>query len=165
MQQMSPIDWALRPLKRYAQFSGRAPRAEYWWFWLAYVLLSIVLNILTRMSSIFGLLGILYLGLLIPMIAVGVRRLHDTNRTGWWLVAPAVPYILGVAMIFPALIQAGTAGTPPSFGSFGPAMILIAVGGILAFVIFIFSVMPGDKGPNRYGPDPYDEDNLEEVFA
>src|SRR5262245_53715349 len=100
---MSPMDWAMRPLKKYADFSGRAPRAEYWWFYLGYMIFAVVLNILISISPILGILGLVYLGLLIPMIAVGVRRLHDTNRTGWWLLAPAVPYLIGFAMIMPAM--------------------------------------------------------------
>jgi uncharacterized membrane protein YhaH (DUF805 family) len=163
MQELSPIDWALRPLRRYADFSGRAPRPEYWWFWLATMLLNIVLQILTRISAVFGLFGIVYLALIIPMIAVGVRRLHDTNRSGWWILAPAVPYFLGFALIIPAIMSGG--GVASGFASFGPAMIFMLIGFILAIVVFIFTVLPGTKGPNRFGPDPYDEDNLEEVFA
>jgi len=163
MDELTPVDWFMRPLKRYADFSGRAPRAEYWWFWLGYVLLSIVINILARISAIFGLLGLVYFALFIPMLAVGVRRLHDTNRSGWWLLAPAVPYAIGVALIFPALMRGGGAANP--FLSFGPAMIFMLIGFVLAIAIFIFTLLPGTKGPNRFGPDPYDPNNLEEVFA
>ena len=161
---MSPLDWAMRPLKRYAQFSGRAPRAEYWWFYLAYMILYFVLTILTRISSIFGILGIVFLALIIPMITVGVRRLHDTNRTGWWLLAPLVPYLIGFAMVFPA-IMAGAAGANPfSMASFGVAGIFMLIGFVLGIAVFIFTVLPGTTGPNKYGPDPYGGE-LEEVFA
>lgn len=162
MQELSPVEWAMRPLKRYAQFSGRAPRAEYWWFWLAYVLASILIQILARVWFAFALLGLLYLGLIIPMIAVGVRRLHDTNRSGWWLLAPLVPYVVGLAMIVPAM-RSSTA--LPTLAAFGPALALVGIGAVLAIVIFVFTVLPGTKGPNRFGPDPYDEDDLQEVFA
>jgi uncharacterized membrane protein YhaH (DUF805 family) len=160
---MSPIDWAVLPLKKYATFSGRAPRAEYWWFYLGYMILYVLLQVLVRISAVFGLLGLAYLGLIIPMLAVGVRRLHDTNRSGWWLLAPIVPYAAGFAMIIPQVV--GGAGTAAAMTTAGPAMILLAIGFILAIVIFIFTVLPGTKGPNRYGADPYDEDNLHEVFA
>jgi uncharacterized membrane protein YhaH (DUF805 family) len=49
--------------------------------------------------------------------------------------------------------------------AFGPAMIFMLIGFVLAIVVFIFTVLPGTKGPNRFGPDPYDENDLEEVFA
>jgi uncharacterized membrane protein YhaH (DUF805 family) len=163
MRDLSPIYWAIRPLKRYANFSGRAPRAEYWWFWLGYVLLDVVLQILVRISPLFGLLGFLYLGLIIPMVAVGVRRIHDIDRTGWWLAAPLVPYSIALVWIFPALMR-----SPNNLDAFfvaGPSMIFMLIAVALAVVVFIFTVAPGTKGSNRFGPDPYDEDNLQEVFA
>jgi uncharacterized membrane protein YhaH (DUF805 family) len=163
---MSPVDWAIRPLKRYAQFSGRAPRAEYWWFYLGYIILYAILTILTRISAIFGILGIVYLGLIIPMIAVGVRRLHDTNRTGWWLLAPMIPYLIGLAMIVPAIISGAAGGVNPfNMASLGAAGIFFMIGFVMAIVVFIFTVLPGTKGPNRFGDDPYGPGNLDEVFA
>jgi len=162
---MSPVDWAMRPLKRYAQFSGRAPRAEYWWFYLAYMIFYVVLMILTRISSIFGILGLVFLALIIPMIAVGVRRMHDTNRSGWWLLAPAVPYLIGLALIFPAIVSGAAGGVSPfNMASFGIAGIFMLIGFVLAIVVFVFTVLPGTKGPNKYGADPYGGE-LEEVFA
>ena len=163
---MSPVDWAIRPLKRYAQFSGRAPRAEYWWFYLGYIILYAILTILTRISAIFGILGLVYLGLIIPMIAVGVRRLHDTNRTGWWVLAPMIPYLIGLAMIVPAIISGAAGGVNPfNMASLGAAGIFFMIGFVMAIVVFIFTVLPGTKGPNRFGDDPYGPGNLDEVFA
>jgi len=161
---MSPIDWAMRPLKRYADFSGRAPRPEYWWFWLAYVLLDVIIQILTRISGIFGLLGLVYLGLFIPMIAVAIRRLHDTDRRGWWLLAPLVPYFAAFVIMFPAFMANPTGGLA-LFAAVGPALILMLIGFVLAIAILIFMVLPGTPGPNRFGADPYNPDNLEQVFA
>ena len=84
---LSPIDWAKKPLQKYADFSGRAPRSEYWWF----VLLQMVVMIFAMLvDSMLGTdvggtgYGYVYmltgLALLVPCIAVGVRRLHDTDR-------------------------------------------------------------------------------------
>jgi uncharacterized membrane protein YhaH (DUF805 family) len=98
------------------------------------------------------------------MIAVGVRRMHDTDRTGWWLLAPIVPYLIALALILPSLMQPSAGGIAALF-QFGPAAILMLIAFVLAIAVFVFSVLPGTKGPNRYGPDPYDEENLEEVFA
>ncbi len=163
----SPVEWAITPLKKYAQFSGRAPRAEYWWFYLGYIILAIVLNVLTGISEIFGLLGIAYLALIIPAIAVGVRRLHDIDRTGWWLLAPILPYAIGFAMMLPAIMSgAADPANPFNMTGLGLASIFLLLGLAMAITLFIFSLLPGTKGPNRYGPDPYGEqENLEAVFS
>ena len=163
----SPMEWALTPLKRYAQFSGRAPRAEYWWFYLGYLILAVLLNFLTGISEIFALFAIVYLALVIPMIAVGVRRLHDIDRTGWWLMAPILPYAIGFAMMFPAMVSgAADPANPFNMAGLGLASIFLLLGVAMAITIFIFSLLPGTKGPNRYGPDPYgQQENLEAVFS
>ena len=104
---MSPIDWAKRPLQKYADFSGRAPRAEYWWFVLAlivcYIVISIIESVIGLNRMVMGVYGplmiLLWLATLVPQIAVSVRRLHDTNRSGWWLLVVVIPYaILGFTM-------------------------------------------------------------------
>lgn len=159
---MSPIDWATRPLKKYADFSGRAPRAEYWWFYLLIVLAYAVAMIVDSIVGIalFGpygvVTGIVLLALLLPSLAAGVRRLHDTNRTGWWMAAPIVAYAIGFGMmgttlLDPASVQAGDA----DLGSMGLAMIFLLIGFALAVTLFVFLVLPGTKGPNKYGDDPY----------
>ena len=91
---MTPVDWATRPLKKYADFTGRAPRAEYWWFYLGMVVAYLVAMIIDSLVSIemFGPYGVvtclLALALIVPGLAVTFRRLHDTNRSGWWILCP-----------------------------------------------------------------------------
>ncbi len=99
------MNWYLTVLKKYAVFSGRARRKEYWYFVLFNVLISLVLGFidgllgLTPEGSGFGLLGGFYsLAVLIPGIAVAVRRLHDTGRSGWWLLIGFIP-IIGVIVL------------------------------------------------------------------
>src|SRR3954468_23001946 len=114
---MTPVDWAKRPLQKYADFSGRAPRAEYWWFFvgivICYILLTIVESILGIRKMVVGLYGpltaLLWLATIVPSLAVGARRLHDTNRSGWWLLMPFVPYAIALALAGPA-IMAGSVG-------------------------------------------------------
>ncbi len=157
---MSPIDWATRPLKKYADFSGRAPRAEYWWFVLFYLIASIVAQIVDSIVGIkvLGPYGIvtcaLIAALIIPSIAVSVRRLHDTNRTGWWLLAPAIPYGIGFAMMGPAMLDPASADV----GSLGVASLFLLVGLVLAIVLLVFYCTAGTKGANQYGEDPYGGD-------
>jgi uncharacterized membrane protein YhaH (DUF805 family) len=165
---MTPIEWATRPLKKYADFSGRAPRAEYWWFYLFLIIAYFVAVFIdmTLGSSLIGPYGILttllWLAILIPTIAVGVRRLHDIDRTGWWMLAPIVPYLIGFAMMGPALLNPEQAATATA--SMGIGGIFMMIGAVMALVLFVFSLLPGTKGPNRFGPDPYGE-NLETVFS
>lgn len=166
MQNLSPVEWALRPVKKYAVFSGRAARAEYWWFYLGTMIVSIPIAILDRVLGDTGALSGAYnIALLLPGIGVTARRLHDTDRSAWWLLLLFFPFfIAGFVAAFSARL--GGADSDP-FSSMGPAMILAIIAMIvLAIVLFIFMVLPGNPRPNRYGPDPYDDgSDLEEVFA
>lgn len=152
---MSPIDWAKRPLQKYADFSGRASRPEYWWFVLAlivaYVVLTIVESILGINHMIGGVYGplvvLLWLATLVPQISVGVRRLHDTNRSGWWLLMPIVPYVIAGAIAGPAMLSGNMAGL-------GMAGIFLMIGGICAIVLLVFMILSGTPGDNRYGSAP-----------
>jgi len=137
------MEWMLLPLKRYAQFSGRSRRKEYWMYVLFLFIVAIVLSIIesilglgghavltseTSSSGVFygalvnrGILSNLFLlATFIPSLAVGVRRLHDTNRSGWWYLLAFVPLIGSIVL----LVWFCTAGTP---------------------------------GPNNYGDDPMSE--------
>ncbi|MDH5361600.1 MAG: DUF805 domain-containing protein [Gammaproteobacteria bacterium] len=98
-------------VKKYAVFSGRARRAEYWFFTLFYLIFSIVLTLidsatgLMSMQSGMGVLSTLFgLALIIPSIAVTIRRLHDSGKSGWWLLFMLIP-LLGwiVGLIFMVL--------------------------------------------------------------
>ena len=115
MQKLSPIGWALRPLKRYAEFSGRSSRAEFWWFFLASFIIGIVFNILIAVASIFWVLYVIYaLALLIPNIAVGIRRLHDTDKSGWWLLIGLIP-LVGIIVLIVLFATDGQPG-PNQYG-------------------------------------------------
>ncbi len=87
-------------LSKYADFSGRARRSEYWFWGLATILGYMVALILTAIAKPFTLLAIIfYLGILVPSIAVGARRLHDTGKSGWWLLISVVPLIGGIVLL------------------------------------------------------------------
>ncbi len=84
------MKWYLLVLKKYATFSGRARRKEYWYFTLFSVLISVVLSL-----SKINLLDTLYsMAVLVPTIAVGVRRMHDINKSGWYCLIPIYNLIL-----------------------------------------------------------------------
>ena len=89
------MNWYIEVLKKCTVFSGRAHRTEYWMFFLINFLISIALTILNL-----DLIGILYtLGVLIPSISVAVRRLHDTGRSGWWLLIALIPLVGAIILI------------------------------------------------------------------
>ena len=88
-------------LSKYATFSGRATRSEFWWFYLAYFLVLIVGGEITEYAYI------LFFAMVIPYIAAAVRRMHDGNHTGWWLFVPIVNIVF--------LASAGTDG-PNKYG-------------------------------------------------
>ena len=151
---MTPIDWAKRPLQKYADFSGRAPRPEYWWFVLAQIVVMLIAMMLDSMlgSDIGGTgYGVIYiivaLALLLPSLAVSVRRLHDTNRSGWWLLLVVVPYFLLGLLTGMAVGGASATGLGMA-GLVG----IVALAGTIALLVFM--ILPGTPGDNRFGPPP-----------
>ncbi|MBX2865909.1 MAG: DUF805 domain-containing protein [Leptolyngbyaceae cyanobacterium MAG.088] len=100
------MEWYLAVLKKYAVFSGRARRKEFWYFALFNFLISLGLGIIDGVLGLgleggLGLLGGLYtLAVLIPGIAVTVRRLHDTGRSGLWILISFIPLIGGLILLF-----------------------------------------------------------------
>lgn len=164
--EMTPIDWAKRPIiEKYADFSGRAPRAEFWWYCLAlvvaYILLSIVESIIGVRGMILGAYGpltcMLWLATIVPSIAVGVRRLHDINRTGWLVLAPFVPWILAVVFGGTAMLGAAAGSGAGMMAGAGIAAIFMMMALLIEIVLVVLWVLPGTPGDNRYGPDPYGE--------
>jgi uncharacterized membrane protein YhaH (DUF805 family) len=112
-------------LTQYVGFQGRARRAEYWWFALFSVLVGIATTILdlalgtdfensALSGGFFNLIA--NLALLLPSLAVAVRRLHDTDRTGWWLLIGLIP-LLGAIVLLVFFVQDGT----PGQNRFGPS--------------------------------------------
>ncbi|MFJ9260573.1 DUF805 domain-containing protein [Streptomyces bacillaris] len=93
------MDWYLAVLKNYAGFSGRARRKEFWMFALVSFVISIVLSIIGSLISTDILSYIYSLAILIPSLAVAVRRLHDTSRSGWWLLIGLVPLVGFIVLI------------------------------------------------------------------
>ena len=120
------MNWYIEVLKKYAVFSGRARRKEYWFFALFNVIIIIVLTLIDVSAGLYdvvadiGLLSGLYsLAVLVPSLAVSVRRLHDIDRTGWWLLIAFIP-LVG------------------------------------AIVLLVFALLDSTPGDNRYGPNPKD---------
>ncbi|OTG83887.1 DUF805 domain-containing protein [Acinetobacter sp. ANC 4648] len=99
-EQFNPIDWFVKCLKNYTNFSGRARRKEFWFFVLIQFIILVIAQII---DSILHLKMVIYsiaaLALFIPSLAVGVRRLHDINRSGWWYLIAFIPLIGAIFLI------------------------------------------------------------------
>jgi uncharacterized membrane protein YhaH (DUF805 family) len=93
------VNWYLDVLKNYVGFGGRARRKEYWMFFLINLIAAVVLAIIDAAINT-SILGLLYgLAVLLPSLAVGFRRLHDTGRSAWWLLIALVPLIGSIILI------------------------------------------------------------------
>lgn len=160
-------EWMTLPLKRYFEFTGRSRRKEFWMWALGVFAVTIVLttidSILGFRSSTFatgyggsvsgngGLLSNLFaLAIFIPNLAVSVRRLHDTDRSGWWVLLMLPFYGLTLLLFVTALL--GMWGLALFF--LGLAVIVVPLGVLCAIVLLVFCCLEGTRGPNRYGPDP-----------
>jgi len=116
------MSWYLQVLKKYAVFSGRARRKEYWYFVLFNAIISFVLSIIEGLAGIatgtdYSVLAGLYsLAVLLPSIGVAIRRLHDTGRSGWWLFIGLVP-LIGAIILLVYMVSDSEAGT----NEYGPS--------------------------------------------
>lgn len=118
------MNWYLEVLKKYAVFGGRAGRPEYWYFVLFNIIVSLVLGFLDGLFGTFnsgariGLLGGIYsLAVLCPSIGVGIRRLHDIDRSGWWLFISLIP-IVGWIILLVWMIRESDSGA----NQYGPGL-------------------------------------------
>ena len=122
------MEWMLLPLKRYADFQGRSRRKEYWMFALGVVIVAIVLSIIEGILIIEGiqsesgniggaygpLSAIFLLAIIVPAIAVQVRRFHDQDKSGWWVLLGLIPLLGGIVVLVFMCLE-GTRG-PNRFG-------------------------------------------------
>lgn len=95
--------------KKYADFNGRARRSEYWWFALFCIVLQVVVSMISSLLA-----NVLVLALLLPSLAVGARRLHDINKTAWFLLLLLIPFIGALILIIMYCLE-GTKG-PNQYG-------------------------------------------------
>ncbi len=140
------MEWMILPLRRYADFSGRSRRKEYWMFTLLQLIVygaaaivggifALIYNATAGGSDAGGVFAVIFvvlfvivaLGLIIPNIAVTVRRFHDQDKSGWFILLNFIPYVGG-------------------------------------FVVLVFMCLEGTRGANRYGDDPKSPSHFD-VFA
>jgi uncharacterized membrane protein YhaH (DUF805 family) len=163
---MTMIEATKACFSKYFQFSGRARRAEYWWFYLFTVLVSVALGFVDALiigaplaSSLEGfdvLSSVWSLVTIIPSSSAAARRLHDTDRTGWWQLLVLLPMLT----LFLPYVRFSDATANPT------VLIVGAVGMVIgAILLLVWLASRGTQGPNRFGPDPLRPQNLGDVFA
>ncbi|HYN64502.1 MAG TPA: DUF805 domain-containing protein [Candidatus Limnocylindrales bacterium] len=112
---MGPVEAVQTCLRKYVVFSGRASRPEFWWFFLFYI---VALLVVAAIDGVLKASGILYaiaaLGLVLPSLAAYIRRLHDTDHSGWWILISLIP-LIGAIWLIILLASTGTPG-PNRFG-------------------------------------------------
>lgn len=126
------MEWMLMPLKRYADFSGRSRRKEYWMFLLGVIIALVVLGLIEgalgmsgMIAGVYGpLTAVLALAVIVPGIAVQVRRFHDQDKSGWFVLLNFVPFVGWI-------------------------------------IVLVFMFLSGTSGSNRFGPDPKDPASAE----
>jgi uncharacterized membrane protein YhaH (DUF805 family) len=116
------MNWYIGVLKQYFAFDGRARRTEYWMFTLFNIIICVVLTVIDRMlgtwrpeSGVGMLSGLYCLAVLLPSLGVTVRRLHDTDRSGWWILLALVPLIGSIALLVFMVLD-----STPGPNRFGP---------------------------------------------
>lgn len=136
-------------IKKYAVFNGRASRKEYWMFVLVYFIISLILGVILKIFDkvlkvdLTWISKIFVLAISLPSLGVAVRRLHDTNKSGWWILANLI-----IGAIFTVSIL---------FVFFGGMLLMIPAGiayCVITLFILVFLIRKGQVGPNKYGPDP-----------
>ena len=98
------MEYFIDAFRKYADFSGRASRKQYWMFILIFMIIYLVLAVVDALLGMFVLAAIFNLALLIPSLSIAARRLHDTGRTGWWQLIIFIP-LIGVIVLLVFLVQ------------------------------------------------------------
>jgi uncharacterized membrane protein YhaH (DUF805 family) len=106
---MNPIEAISSGFRHYVNFKGRALRSQYWWWTLFVSIVVLVVNLIQNATSIDFLTSIVALALFLPGLSVAIRRLHDTNRRGWWILIGLIP-IVGWIILFIWFVSKGTEG-------------------------------------------------------
>ncbi|WP_031235370.1 DUF805 domain-containing protein [Asticcacaulis sp. AC402] len=157
------MTYFLLPLRKYTEFSGRARRAEFWQ-WLVFAqlvcigILVLALAVPEPISIVFGILSIIVpLALVVPSLAVAVRRMHDTNRSGGWVIyLVVVPVVIQYAssIVYYAVLFTSRGAVPADESKEVLSLGVFAFIAALLLPVLIFLLQDSTRGDNRFGPDP-----------
>jgi uncharacterized membrane protein YhaH (DUF805 family) len=157
------MEWYLMVWKKFAVFSGRSRRKEFWMFALINTLIGLVLSIVGNVlkegsattALFFFRLPLIYsVAVIIPYYAVQVRRLHDTGRSGWWILSYLAPCaVLGIVLL--GIIGSSAGESSYMFESHLVELAVLIVSVLVGFVIcIVFMAQDSVPGTNKYGPNP-----------
>ncbi|QDH14188.1 DUF805 domain-containing protein [Formicincola oecophyllae] len=147
--------WIMQALKNYAVFSGRSPRRAFWWCSLFQFGAVLVANLGDMLFNTGNLLSAqVWLGLLLPTLAVGVRRLHDTGRSAWWVFIN-MPFLAAGWGLWSLAKRHACPEHAHALVVAGGALFIIGLA--LTVAQFVFECLPSQPGPNKYGPNPYNQ--------
>lgn len=154
----SPVDAFVRFWKKYATFSGRASRSEYWWWYLIGFIVNAILSSLSRVEGLTGqifsvLASVWGLAILIPTLALLWRRLHDTNRSGLWAFAPIVFWIAGAVLLLTGAFTLSNADAGQTgIATVGGFQLIIAamLFGAGAVITLILTLLPSNPAGERF---------------
>ena len=187
---MTNVPLIFQPLVKYVEFNGRSRRSEFWLWVLFRFLVDSAIGVIAifmigsslhlamdnpeqfmaQYMTVMPLFRLVGLALFLPTLAVGVRRLHDTNRSGWWIIMPMVVTFVGFIVFFivvgTSIFQmAGANGAGKSMseaqslqavmGFFGSLFLCVLLPALISYIVMlVFYVTDGTPGPNRFGQDP-----------
>ena len=142
------LDKLLSAFRNYGNFSGRATRSEFWLFALLFAAVTVAAHFIdardgeiVKVAAGMGAIELLvFLLLILPLISAGARRLHDSGRSGWWMLFFYIPNIAFVMARDDESARIAAAGA-------------FVIGAIMLLILFL---LPGEKGENAFGPDPHD---------
>jgi uncharacterized membrane protein YhaH (DUF805 family) len=141
-----------RTLTHVTDFSGRSRRTEVIYYWIAAVLIGVVLNFTATMFAPYEtsllVAETLRFVIVIPMFALFVRRVHDQSRSGWWAALLPLSVLLSLPLVLTEV--RGDVSAIMAAKTSAPAV----VSGVLGLAVFVICLLPGTEGANRYGPDP-----------
>lgn len=140
-------------IKKYAQFTGRARRKEYWMFALFNAIMFTIANVIDDAIGCVIVRPLYDLFIFVPSLSVNIRRLHDTDRSGWMLLLPSIP-LVGLIILYSLLIFVPELSVIRRLHDTGWMLLLLFISLVGLIILLVFLCQDSKPGENRFGPNP-----------